>query len=104
MVLPKPKAGDKLNYFTSRKLENDGFARVWRFEGEDLVNIEYKCPSCKHSGEKQQVFERQKVSIKNPRTGKRKTVQAFVFKCDKCGHEIKLEKWGRGGPGKKKAA
>lgn len=97
MALRKPKLGDKLSYFTNRILEGGkGRAKVWRFEGEELANIEYKCPHCGFSGEKQQKFERRKIYTKDPKTGKRKKIDAFVFVCDRCKAEIKLEKWGRG--------
>jgi len=105
MAFRRPQAGDKVNYFTNRVLENGkGYAKVWRFEGEEKANIEYKCPSCGHAGEKQQVFERVKVTIIKEKTGKKKKMDAFVFACDKCGAEMKLEKWTKSMPGKKKAA
>ena len=104
MALRRPQPGDKVNYFTNRVLDNGkGFAKVWRFEGEEKANIEYKCPSCGHAGEKQQVFEREKVSIINPNTGKKKKADAFIIACDKCGAEMKLEKWTKS-MGRKKAA
>ena len=75
---------------------------VWVFEGEELANIEYTCPFCSHSGEKQQKFERVKVSKKDEK-GKSKRVEVFRFQCDKCGANIDLEKWVKKGPGKRKS-
>jgi hypothetical protein len=36
--------------------------------------------------------------------GKKKTVQAFIFTCDFCKAEVKLEKWTKKGPGRKSTA
>ena len=98
MTLRKPGPGDKLAYFTRRKLDK-GNVVIWMFEGDELCNIEYVCPHCGHSGEKQAEFKREKVRMEIK--GKKKTVQAFIFTCDKCGKEIKLEKWTK--KGRKKA-
>ena len=90
-MLRRPQPGDKINYFTNRVLENGkGYAKVWRFEGDAMANIEYKCPACGNSGEKMQEFAREKVSMKNPKTGKSKRVEALIFTCDSCKSEIKL--------------
>jgi hypothetical protein len=76
---------------------------VWRFEGEDEFNIEYTCPHCSKPGEKQLGLEREKVSIKDPVTGKRKRKNAYLIPCDACKQDIIVEQW-KAGPGKKKAA
>jgi hypothetical protein len=101
MALRKPGPNDKLAYFTRRAL-GEGKVTVWRFENEDLANIEYTCPHCLKSGEKQQPFEREKVRMEIK--GKKKTVQAFIFTCDFCKAEVKLEKWTKKGPGRKSTA
>ncbi|MBS3064911.1 MAG: hypothetical protein J4451_00165 [DPANN group archaeon] len=99
MTLRKPGPGDKLAYFTRRTLAGNCAIMVWKFEDEDLANIEYTCPHCKKSGEKQQLFEREKKRMEIK--GKKKTVDAFTFACDNCGKEISLEKWVK--KGRKKA-
>lgn len=99
MALKKPQPGDKLAYFTRRAIDN-GKIMLWRLEGEELTNIEYTCPHCGHSGEKQQTFEEIKVSIKDEK-GKRKTVRAFRFQCDKCGQNIDIVRWTKKGRKKK---
>ncbi|MBI4095788.1 MAG: hypothetical protein HY438_02920 [DPANN group archaeon] len=103
MVLRKPGANDKLAYFTRRALPNGGKATVWRFEGEELANIEYSCPFCKNSGEKQQAFARVAARIVNEKTGKSKKGEVFRFQCDSCGKDIDLPKWVKKGPGRKAA-
>lgn len=104
MTLKRPQPGDKVTFFTKRALGEKGKITIWKLEGDDKYSIEYTCPHCSKSGEKQQGLERQKVSQKNPETGKRKTIKAFVFKCDSCGQDIVVAQWAKGGPGKKKAA
>ena len=100
MALRKPSANDKLAYFTRRTI-GQGKVAVWRFEGEELANIEYTCPHCGKSGEKQQAFERQKKRIEI--RGKKKSADVFTFACDSCGQNIDLEKWVKKGPGRKAA-
>ena len=102
MVLRKPTASDKLAYFTRRTLPNSGKATVWRFEGEELANIEYACPFCGKAGEKQQAFARVKAKILNEKTGKAKQGEVFRFQCDACNKDIDLPKWVKKGPGRKK--
>ena len=93
MALREPAANDKLAYFTRRDLPNNGKATVWRFEGEELANIEYACPFCKNSGEKQQAFARVEAKILNEKTGKSKQGEVFRFQCDACHKDINLPKW-----------
>jgi len=100
MSLRKPGPNDKLAYFTRRTFDK-GKVTVWRFEGESLANIEYTCPHCGKSGEKQQTFEREKKRIEIG--GKKKTKEVFTVVCDSCGKEIDLEKWVKGMGGKKAA-
>ncbi len=102
MALRKPYPNDKLSYFTRRTLGDKGKVIVWRFEGEELANIEYTCPHCGSSGEKQQPFARQKKRMEI--AGKKKVVDVFTFTCDSCNQNIDLEKWGKKGPGRRKAA
>ncbi|HIH14534.1 MAG TPA: hypothetical protein HA224_04765 [Nanoarchaeota archaeon] len=92
MALRKPGANDKLAYFTRRDLPNMGKATVWQFEGEELANIEYACPFCKHIGEKQQAFARVEARYVNDK-GKSKKGEVFRFQCDACRKDIDLPKW-----------
>ena len=103
MALRKPGADDKLAYFTKRTLGDKGKVMMWRFAGEDMTNLEYVCPHCGKLGEKQVEFERQKVSVKDPKTGKSKRKNAFIFDCEHCSQKIVLEQWIKKGPGKKAA-
>jgi predicted RNA-binding Zn-ribbon protein involved in translation (DUF1610 family) len=75
---------------------------VWRFDGEELANIEYACPHCGESGEKQQAFAREKKRITDEQTGKKKSAEVFIFSCDKCLKSIELPKWVKKGPGRRK--
>ena len=101
MTLRKPTATDKLEYFTKRTIGDKGRVMMWRFQGEDLTNLEYVCPHCLKSGEKQVSFERQKVFVKDAETGKSKRKNAFIFDCEHCGQKIVLEQWIKKGPGRK---
>jgi predicted RNA-binding Zn-ribbon protein involved in translation (DUF1610 family) len=104
MALRRPQPGDKVTFFTKRALGDKGKITIWKLESDSQYSIEYICPHCGKSGEKQETLERQKVSQKNPETGKRKTIKAFIIKCDSCGKDIIIEQWAKAGPGKKKAA
>lgn len=104
MALRRPTAQDKIAYFTKRTLGDKGKVMIWKFEGEDKFNIEYTCPHCCKQGEKQMQLERQRISIKDPITGKRKSNKAYVFQCDACGKDIIVEQWAKAGPGRKKVA
>jgi predicted RNA-binding Zn-ribbon protein involved in translation (DUF1610 family) len=104
MALKRPQPGDKIVFFTKRSLGNNGKITIWKLESDADYSIEYTCPHCDKSNEKQQNLEREKVSQKDPETGKRKTKKAFVIKCDNCGQDIIVEQWAKAGPGKKKAA
>ncbi|MEM4714325.1 MAG: hypothetical protein QXQ79_02170 [Candidatus Nanoarchaeia archaeon] len=92
MVLRKPTANDKFAYFTKRAIGN-GKIVIWRFEGDNIFNIEYTCPHCGKSGEKQEILERQKITIKE--NNKRKQTNAYIIKCDFCGKEIIVEQWAK---------
>ncbi|MFH0869362.1 MAG: hypothetical protein V1839_03990 [archaeon] len=93
MALRKPGPDDKLAYFTKRTLGEKGKVMVWRFQNEEIANIEYTCPHCEKTGEKQQPFVREKMSVKDPKTGKSKKKDVFRFVCDFCSQNIDIEKW-----------
>ena len=101
MTLRKPTATDKLAYFTRRTIGDKGKVMMWRFEGDDLTNLEYVCPHCCKTGEKRVQFERQKTTVKDKETGKSKRKNAFIFKCEHCEKDIVLEQWVKKGPGRK---
>ena len=102
MALKRPTAQDKIAFFTRRSLGDKGKVMIWRFEGDEKFNIEYVCPHCGKTGEKQVEMEREKVSIKDPETGKRKRKNAYLIPCDYCQQDMIIEQW-KAGPGKKKA-
>lgn len=60
------------------------------YTAEEVANIKYTCPKCKFEGEKQEPFKRKKVSLLIG--GKKKSVEAFQFTCDKCGEKISVTK------------
>ena len=62
-------------------------------EYEDSLdaNIEYTCPQG-HSHEKTMPFKRQKISIKDLKTGKNKRKLGIMFNCETCDFEIKVPK------------
>ena len=62
-------------------------------EYEDSLdaNIEYTCPEG-HSHDKIMPFKRQKISIKDPKTGKNKRKLGITFNCQTCDFEIKVPK------------
>ncbi len=66
------------------------------YEAELILNIQYVCPKCGHKGEVQIPFKRKSVSFQvfDETKGKkvRKSVKAFVFKCEKCGEPIYITK------------
>ncbi len=98
MALKKPGPGDKLAYFTRRTIDK-GKVILWRFEGDELTNVEYTCPHCGYNGETQQNFEEIKITITTEK-GKKKRVRAFRFQCDKCGKDIDIVRWTKKGPRK----
>ena len=52
------------------------------YEETLIANIEYTCPHCSHTGEKQIPFKRKKI----------KGIDALVFECDNCGKKILITK------------
>ena len=67
---------------------------VEKEEYEDTLtaNIEYTCPNCKEFGANQVPFKRQKVTITDSKSGKKKRVDAVICPCDKCGFNINITK------------
>ncbi len=62
------------------------------YEERLTVNIKYKCPHCSFEGEIQIPFKRKKVSRINEETGKRESVDALRFQCNKCEKNIDITK------------
>ncbi|OYT32822.1 hypothetical protein DRJ22_00375 [Candidatus Woesearchaeota archaeon] len=84
MGKPKdPKTGQPKIRAKEYICENCGYT-VPKQEYEETLtaNIEYTCPHCSYSGEKQIPFKRKKV----------KGVDSLVFECDKCGKKILITK------------
>ncbi|MBS3151012.1 hypothetical protein J4443_01360 [Candidatus Woesearchaeota archaeon] len=67
-------------------------AEKQEYEDSLTVNIRYTCPHCSHSGEVQQSFKRRKIQRFNEETGKKETVEAVRFQCEKCKQNIDLTK------------
>jgi len=61
------------------------------YEDSLTANISYSCPEG-HSGEIQIPFERKRLPIKNPKTGKNKYKPGIKFNCETCDFEIKVVK------------
>lgn len=61
------------------------------YEDSLTANITYTCPDG-HSGEIQIPFERKRLPIKNPKTGKNKYKPGIKFNCETCDFEIKVVK------------
>ena len=62
------------------------------YEDTLTANVEYICPKCKNNGAEQVPFKREKVTITNIKTGKKKRVDAIVVSCDNCGENINITK------------
>ena len=60
------------------------------YEDSLTINIEYTCQYCNFSGEIQLPFKRKKVQI--IKQGKKKTVDAIRFQCEKCKKNIDITK------------
>src|SRR3989344_4689936 len=65
-----------------------------KLEYEDTLtaNIKYTCPHCSHQGEAQQSFKRKKIQRIDEETGKKKSIDAIRFQCEKCKHNIDITK------------
>ncbi len=62
-----------------------------KYEDSLTACIEYTCPEG-HSGEIEIPFERKRLPIKNPKTGKNKYKPGIKFDCETCNFEIKVVK------------
>ncbi|MBI2507923.1 hypothetical protein HYV89_03140 [Candidatus Woesearchaeota archaeon] len=62
------------------------------YEDTLTTNIKYTCPHCSHQGEAQQSFKRKKIQRLNEETGKKETVEAIRFQCEKCRNNIDITK------------
>ena len=62
------------------------------YEDTLTINIKYTCPHCTFSGELQSPFKRKKAKLFDEEETKSKTVDAIVFKCQKCNKPINLVK------------
>ena len=65
-----------------------------KLEYEDTLtaNIKYTCPHCSHQGEAQQSFKRKKIQRIDEKTGKKKSIDAIRFQCEKCKNNIDITK------------
>jgi ssDNA-binding Zn-finger/Zn-ribbon topoisomerase 1 len=67
---------------------------VNKLEYEDTLtaNIKYTCQHCSHQGEAQQSFKRKKIQRINEETGKKQSIDAIRFQCEKCKNNIDITK------------
>ena len=56
------------------------------------MNIQYTCPKCNNAGEISVPFKRKKVQRIDEKTGKKETVEAVRFLCEKCNEKIDVTK------------
>jgi len=63
-----------------------------KYEGTLVANIDYTCHHCGHSGEKEQPFERKRVQLIVPVSGKKLAANAVQVICEKCGGKINITK------------
>ncbi len=83
MQKPRNKQGKPIKKATYYECPDCGFKmEAKEYESKLIANIKYKCPYCGYEGELQVPFKRKKV----------KGVEAFVFKCQKCGKDIFITK------------
>ena len=81
MALKKPESIDECKFFSKQFIskrgskDDDGFAFIWVFKGDNQGNCEYTCPYCQYKGEIQQEFS-----------------LPFKFRCQKCEKSISLRK------------
>ena len=97
MQKPRNKQGKPIKKADYYECPKCGFKMSSKdYESKLVTNIQYKCPYCGHEGETQIPFRRKRVSYKvfDEMKGKdvRKSVEALVFKCEKCGKEIYITK------------
>ncbi len=97
MQKPRNKQGKPIKKADYYECPNCGFTmKAPDYEAKLVANIQYKCPYCGFEGELQVPFKRKKISFKefDEAKGKevRKSVEALVFKCQKCNKEIYVTK------------
>lgn len=61
-----------------------------QYEDTLTINVLYTCPHCQHSSELSIPFKRKKTKIISGDS--KKTVEAVVFECQKCGEKIPITK------------
>ena len=62
------------------------------YEPTLLINIKYTCPHCSNSSELSTQFNRKKVTCVDEATGKKKSIEAVRFQCQKCSKNIDITK------------
>ena len=62
-----------------------------KYEDTLTCNIQYTCPECGNSEEIQVPFKRKKTQVLDEK-GKKKSVDAIKFKCQKCGKDLLITK------------
>lgn len=61
---------------------------------EEKLNacVSYTCPECSHSGEIEIPYKRKSVQLIDEETGKKSSVKALQFQCEKCKAKINITK------------
>lgn len=62
------------------------------YESTLTISIKYKCSYCSYEGELQLPFKRIKIRVMDEETGKKKSVDAIRFQCEKCKEDIDIIK------------
>ncbi|MBI4159421.1 hypothetical protein HY500_04150 [Candidatus Woesearchaeota archaeon] len=62
------------------------------YEDTLAMNIQYTCHKCNHASEISVPFKRKKVQRIDEETGKKETVEAVRFLCEKCNEKIDVTK------------
>ena len=93
MGKPKDKKTGKVKIRAKEYVCPECGYTVEKKEYEDTltINIEYTCPHCANKGELQLPFKWKKAQVFNEE-GKKKSIDAIKFQCEKCGKDILLTK------------
>lgn len=94
MGKPKDKKTGKAKIRAEEYTCPDCGHTVNKQEYEDTLtaNIKYTCPHCNHQGETQQSFKRKKIQRIDEETGKKQSIDAIRFQCEKCKNNIDITK------------
>mgnify|MGYP001561542225 FL=1 len=94
MGKPKDQKTGKIKIRAEEYVCPDCSYKVEKGEYEDslTVNIKYTCPNCSHNGESKQSSKRKKIQRIDEETGKKQSIDAVRFQCEKCKNNIDITK------------